>query len=150
VLDLEHASGGFARRGSTPQSAYAWTAESCQEIFGGVQAAFAGLQELVKRPLVGDNSRFIRQLLRDNSVEKEQRLRVTTSLEDFDGDLTMYDLMSIGAAAANLPGLGWRQAVSLMEFAGDILHRQGGMCDGSLKHGCKRPLPEDWDASEAE
>jgi hypothetical protein len=150
ALDLEHASGGFARRGSTPEDAYAWTAESCREIFGGVQAAFAGLQELVKRPLVGDYSRFIRQLFRENSVEKEQRLRVATSLEDYDGDLTMYALMNTAAEAANLPGLGWRQAVSLMEFAGDVLHRQGGMCDGSLKHGCRRPLPEDWDAAEAE
>jgi hypothetical protein len=149
VLDLEHASGGFKRRGSTPEGAYAWTAESCQAIFGGVDSAFGGLQELVKRPLAGDNSRFLRQLFKENSVEKEQRLRVATSLEDYDGDLTMYALMNVAAEAANLPGLGWRQVISLLEFAGDVLHRQGGMCDGSLKHGCRRPLPDDWDVSEA-
>jgi hypothetical protein len=148
-LDIEHASGGFPRRGSTPEGAFAWTAEACRDIFGGVEAAFNGLQELVKRPMVGDYSRVLRQLFKDNGVAKVEQLRVISALEDFEGGLTMYDLMNAGIEAANLDDLGWRQATALMLYGGDILHRGGGLCDGSLKHGCRRLLPEDWDQSEA-
>lgn len=149
-LDVEHASGGFQRRNSTPELAYAWTAEACGDIFGGAESAFNGLQELVKQPLAGNYSRVVRQLFRDNGIAKEQQMRVLSTLEDFDGDLSMYDLMNVGIEAANLPDLGWRQATCLMLYGGDVLHRGGGMCDGTLRNGCRRLLPDDWDKAEAE
>jgi hypothetical protein len=149
-LDVEHASGGFPRRGSTPEGAFAWTAEACRDIFSGVESAFNGLQALVKQELAGDYSRVVRQLFKDNGVSKEQQLRVVSTLEDYEGQLTMYGLMNVGIEAANLPELGWRQATCLMLYGGDILHRGGGMCDGTLKRGCRRLLPEDWTRDEAE
>jgi hypothetical protein len=149
-LDIEHASGGFPRRGSTPEGAFAWTAEACRDIFEGVEHAFGGLQALVGQPLDGSYHRVLRQLFRDNGVAKDQQLRVISTLEDYEGELAMYGLMNVGIEAANLPDLGWRQATSLMLYGGDILHRGGGMCDGSLKNGCRRLLPDDFTPDEAE
>jgi hypothetical protein len=149
-LDVEHASGGFQRRNSTPEGAYAWTAEACRDIFGGVESAFNGLQALAGQPLDGNYSRVVRQLFKENGVSKEQQLRVLSTLEDTEGDLTMYRLMNVGIEAANLPDLGWRQATCLMLYGGDLLHRGGGMCDGTLRSGCRRLLPDDWDQAEAE
>lgn len=149
-LDVEHASGGFQRRNSTPEGAYAWTAEACRDIFGGVESAFNGLQALAGQPLDGNYSRVVRQLFKENGVSKEQQLRVLSTLEDTEGDLTMYRLMNVGIEAANLPDLGWRQATCLMLYGGDLLHRGGGMCDGTLRNGCRRLLPDDWDQAEAE
>jgi hypothetical protein len=37
----------------------------------------------------------------------------------------------------------------VLDLAGFIAHQGGGMCDGSLANGCRRLLPEDWEAPEA-
>jgi hypothetical protein len=150
-LDVEHTSGGFKRRGSTPEGAYAWCAEACRDIFGGVESAFSGLQALVKRQVDGDYGRLLRELFKDNKVPRDEQLRIAVAIEDLPGDLTMYAIMNAGIEAANLTDeVGWRTAQTLMMFGGDIVHRGGGMCDGSLKHGCRRPVPEDWSRDEAE
>lgn len=150
-LDVEHASGGFKRRNSTPELAYAWTAEACRDIFGGVESAFNGLQELVKHQLPADYQRVLRQLFKDNSVPKDEQLRIIAELEDTGGDVSMYDLMNMGVECANLTDeVGWRTAQTLMLFGGDIVHRAGGMCDGTLRNGCRRLLPDDFSPDEAE
>jgi hypothetical protein len=149
-LDVEHASGGFKRRNSTPEGAYAWTAEACRDVFTGVESAFNGVQALVKIPVIEDYHRVLRQLFRDNSVPKDEQLRIIAAIEDQPDTLTMYDLMNIGTECANLTEeVGWRTALTLQMFGGDIVHRGGGMCDGTLKNGCRRLLPDDWSPDEA-
>lgn len=142
--DVEHASGGFQRRGSTPEGAYTWAAESTAAILSGLDEAFAAVQELTRHPVDAGGSVVLAQLFRENYVPREQQAQIAQALETETGPLTMYDVMQGTTRAANIPGLGWRPAMALMALGGYIAHTGGGLCDGSLPHGCRRLLPEDW------
>jgi hypothetical protein len=142
--DVEHASGGFQRRGSTPEGAYTWAAESTAAILGGLDEAFAAVQELTRHPVDSGGSVVLAQLFRENYVPKEQQAQIAQAMETETGPLTMYDVMQATTRAANIPGLSWRPAMALMALGGYIAHSGGGLCDGSLPHGCRRLLPEDW------
>lgn len=145
ITDVEHEAGGFKRRGSTPEAAYAWTAEAVEGILGGLEDGFNGLQVLTASEVTGDYQKVLEQLFRESPVAKELKLRILADLEDRDGDLTMYDLADAVAGAANLDGTTWREVRSLHDLAGHIVHQGGGMCRGQLERGCRRLLPADWE-----
>lgn len=147
LTDIEHAAGGFSRRGSTPQAAYNWAAEAAEEILGGIGAAFAGLQALPDHIVDGEYASIMDQYFRQSPVSKEIQLRIVTDLEETPvTELNMYDLAAVSAEAANLDGSTWRDVRTVHDLAGFIVHQGGGMCDGSLENGCRRLLPEDWEA----
>jgi hypothetical protein len=147
LTDIEHAAGGFSRRGSTPQAAYNWAAEAAEEILGGIGAAFAGLQALPDHIVDGEYASIMDQYFRQSPVSKEIQLRIVTDLEETPvTELNMYDLAAVSAEAANLDGSTWRDVRTVHDLAGFIVHQGGGMCDGSLERGCRRLLPEDWEA----
>jgi hypothetical protein len=144
AMDIRHSAGGFQRRGSTPDAAYRWAGETAVIILGDLETAFAQVQELTRHQVDDDPSLVLAQLFRENSVPKDQQLRIAEALEQAATQQTMYDLMQTVTQAANLPGLGWRPAVALMSLGGHLAEHGGGMCDGSLPEGCRRLLPEDW------
>jgi hypothetical protein len=143
ITDLERAAGGFQRRGSTPEAAYAWTAEAAGYVLDGLEDAFNGLRVLTESEVTGDYQKVLEQLFRDSPVAKELKLRILADLEDRDGDLTMYDLADATARTANLEETTWREVRSLHDLAGHIVHQGGGMCRGQLERGCRRLLPMD-------
>lgn len=146
ITDLEHAAGGFGRRGSTPQAAYNWAGESSEEILGGIESAFAGLQALPDRIVDGEYGSVMEQFFRLSPVSRDLQLRIVTDLEETPvTELNMYDLAAVSAEAANLDGSTWRDVRTVHDLAGLIVHQGGGMCDGSLENGCRRLLPEDWE-----
>jgi len=145
ITDVERAAGGFQRRGSTPEAAYAWAAEAAEDVLGGMEDAFNGLQVLTGSEVTGDYQRVLGQLFRESPVSKDLKLRVLADVEDRDGDLTMYDLADAVALAANLQDTSWREVRSLHDLAGHIVHQGGGMCRGQLERGCRRLLPTDWE-----
>jgi hypothetical protein len=145
ITDVEHAYGGFSRRGSTPEAAFAWTAEAVEFCLSGAESAFKGVQVLTETEVSDDYPRLLDQLFRDYPVAKDLKLRVLSMLENKSGDLTMYDLAHEAAAAANVEDTNWRGQQSLLYLAGGIVHQGGGMCDGTLPRGCRRLLPEAWD-----
>jgi len=146
ITDFEHGAGGFKRRGSTPEQAYAWTAEAVEEILGGIEVAFKGLAALTEHSVDTDYRNVMAQLFREAPVAKELQLRIIADLEETPGTLTMYDLACASSEAANLDGSTWRDVRTLHDLAGTIVHQGGGMCDGTLPRGCRRLLPEDWEA----
>jgi hypothetical protein len=150
LTDIEHAAGGFSRRGSTPQAAYNWAAEAAGEILGGIEAAFAGLQALPDNIVDGEYGSVMDQYFRLCPVSKDLQLRIVTDLEETPAtELNMYDLAAVSAEAANLDGSTWRDVRTVHDLAGFIVHQGGGMCDGTIENGCRRLLPEDWEAPEA-
>ena len=149
VPDLEHAAGGFNRRGSLPDDVYDWAAESSQDAFRHLDEAFDGLDALQQCEVDGDYVTVLTQLFHDSPVSKELKLRILDDLEHHEGELTMLDLMHAASQAANLLGATWREVRSLHDLAGHILHQGGGMCDGSLPRGCRRLLPDGWEAPAA-
>jgi hypothetical protein len=146
ITDIERAAGGFQRRGSTPEAAYAWAAEAAEDVLGGLEDAFNGLRVLTGSEVTGDYQRVLEQLFRESPVAKTLKLRILDGLEASEGDLTMYDLAAATAEAANLDGTTWREVRSLHDLAGHIVHQGGGMCRGQLERGCRRLLPADWEA----
>jgi hypothetical protein len=149
ITDVERAAGGFNRRGSLPEDVYSWAADSAQEIFDGPEAAFHGLQVLPEHEMDRDYSSVLAQLFKESPVAKDLKLRIIDDLEAGPEGLTMFDLAHAAAQAANLNGSSWREVRSLHDLAGHMVHQGGGMCDGSLPEGCRRLLPEDWEAPEA-
>lgn len=150
LTDVEHAAGGFSRRGSTPQAAYNWAAEAAEEILGGLEEAFAGLQALPDNIVDGEYGSVMEQFFRLSPVSRDLQLRIVTDLEEVPvTELNMYDLAAVAAEAANLDGSTWRDVQTVHYLAGFIVHQGGGMCDGSLANGCRRLLPEDWEAPPA-
>jgi hypothetical protein len=143
ITDVERAAGGFQRRGSTPEAAYAWTAEAAGNVLDGLEDAFSGLQVLTGSEVTGDYQTVLEQLFRESPVSKDLKLRIVADLEDREGDLTMYDLADAAAVAANLGETTWREVRSLHDLAGHIVHQGGGMCRGQLERGCRRLLPVD-------
>ena len=144
AMDVRHSAGGFQRRGSTPDAAYKWAGETAVIILGGLESAFAQVQELARHPVDDNPSLVLAQLFREHSVPKDQQLRIAEALEAATGPQTAYDLMQAITRAANMDGLGWRPARALMSLGGHLAEHGGGMCDGSLPEGCRRLLPEDW------
>jgi hypothetical protein len=150
LTDVEHGAGGFNRRGSTPQAAYNWAGEVAEEILGGIESAFAGLQALPDHIVDGEYGKIMDQYFRLSPVSKDLQLRIVTDLEETPvTDVNMYDLAVVSAEAANLDGSSWRDVRTVHDLAGFIVHQGGGMCDGSIENGCRRLLPEDWEAPEA-
>jgi hypothetical protein len=150
IPDVEHAVGGFSRRGSLPDDVYGWAAESAEYILDGLQSAFRGLQTLTGHVVDGDYGTVLIQLFKERPVAKDLKLRILADLEERPDELTMFDLAVSAAGAANLDGSTWREVRSLHDLAGHIVHQGGGMCDGSLPRGCRRLLPMDWDATAAQ
>lgn len=150
LSDQEHRTGGFSRRGSTPKAVYAWAAESAEEILGGMESAFSGLRALPGHVVDGEYASVMEQYFTASAVSKDLQLRIVTDLEGCPADeLTMYDLAVTTAEAANLDDSTWRDVRTVHDLAGYIVHQGGGMCDGSFARGCRRLLPEDWEAPEA-
>jgi hypothetical protein len=150
LTDIEHSSGGFSRRGSTPQAAYNWASDEAREILGSIESAFAGLHVLPNHIVDGEYGSVMQQYFRLCPVSRDLQLRIVTDLEECPvEDVSMYDLAAVSAEAANLEGATWRDVRTVHDLAGFILHQGGGMCDGSLENGCRRLLPEDWEAPEA-
>jgi len=150
LSDQEHRTGGFSRRGSTPEAVYAWAAESAEEILGGMESAFNGLRALPGHVVDGEYASVMEQYFTASAVSKDLQLRIVTGLEDAPvEELTMYDLATVSADAANLDGSTWRDVRTVHDLAGYIVHQGGGMCDGSFARGCRRLLPEDWEAPES-
>lgn len=145
ITDVEHSAGGFSRRGSTPEAVYAWTAEAVGDILAGLETAFKGLQVLTERDVTFEYNSVLTQLFKESPVAKELKLRILATLEDTQGRLTMYSLAHAASAVANLEGTSWREARSLFDLAGHIVHQGGGMCDGTLPNGCRRLLDRDWE-----
>jgi hypothetical protein len=146
VSDLEHWAGGFNRRGSGPDDVFYWAKEAAGEVLSGLETAFKGMQVLAARPLDGDYRLVLGQLFRESPVSKDLQLRISTELEETSGQLSMYDLACVVSETANLEGASWREVRTLHDLAGHIVHQGGGMCDGTLPRGCRRLLPEDWEA----
>lgn len=150
LTDVEHGAGGFSRRGSTPEAVYAWAAEAAEDILGGMESAFNGLRVLPGRVVDGEYGSVMEQYFLLRPVSRDLQLRIVTDLEESPaGELTMYDLATVSADAANLDGSTWRDVRTVHDLAGFIVHQGGGMCDGSLANGCRRLLPEGWEAPEA-
>lgn len=150
LTDVEHGAGGFSRRGSTPQAAYNWAGEAAGEILGGIESAFAGLAALPDNIVDGEYGSVMDQYFRLSPVSKDLQLRIMTDLEETPvADVSMYDLAAVSAEAANLDGATWRDVRTVHDLAGFIVHQGGGMCDGTIENGCRRLLPEDWEAPEA-
>lgn len=149
IPDVEHASGGFNRRGSAPDDVYGWAAESVQEIFGHLDDAFRGLAKLTSQVVDDEYGSVLRQFFKESPVAAELKLRILADLEDSPQELTMFDLAHAAGKAANAEGASWREVRSLQLLAGHILHQGGGMCDGSLPGGCRRILPAGWEAPQA-
>jgi hypothetical protein len=149
LVDIENAAGGYNRRGSTPEAAYAWAAESAGEIFGGMEPAFDGLRQLMTSDVDGDLDTVMGQLFHDSPVSKELKLRVLEDLEMNPEQLTMLHLADAASVAANVEDSTWRDVRTLHDLAGHILHQGGGMCRGQLESGCRRLLPSGWEAPAA-
>jgi hypothetical protein len=146
ITDVEHSAGGFNRRGSSPEAVYAWAADAAGDILDGPAEAFNGLQVLTERNVNAEYERVLAQLFHESPVSKELKLRILAGLEESLDDFTMFSLAHASAEAANLDGTTWREARSLFDLAGHIVHQGGGMCDGSLPDGCRRLLDKDWEA----
>lgn len=149
AMDVAKSAGGFQRRGSTPAAAYKWAYESVNIILGDLERAFGSVQELTAHPVDRDPHLVLSQLFRENSVPKDQQLRITAELEQGSAG-TMYDLMQAVTRAANMEGLGWRPAEALRDLGGHLAEHGGKMCDGSLPRGCRRLMPEHWADPSAE
>jgi hypothetical protein len=149
IPDVEHAVGGFQRRGSAPDDVFGWAFESTEYILDGLESAFRGLQTLTGHVVDGDYGTVLIQLFKERPVSKDLKLRILADVEERPDELTMFDLADAAAGAANLNGSSWREVRSLHDLAGHIVHQGGGMCDGSLPRGCRRLLPTDWDAPSA-
>lgn len=150
LSDQEHSAGGFSRRGSTPEAVYAWAAEAAEDILGGMESAFSGLRALPAHVVDGEYASVMEQYFTASAVSKDLQLRIVTDLEECPAEeLTMYDLAATTAEAANLDDSTWRDVRTVHDLAGFIVHQGGGMCDGSFARGCRRLLPEDWEAPEA-
>jgi hypothetical protein len=145
ITDVEHAAGGFSRRGAEPDQVYGWAGEVTQDIWKGAEAAFHGLEALLARDVDAEYERVLAQLFRESPVSKALKLQILASLETAEHALTMFDLAHAASVTANLDGAGWRDVRSLHDLAGHIVHQGGGMCDGTLKRGCRRLLPRDWE-----
>lgn len=147
LTDVEHGAGGFNRRGSTPQACYNWAGESAEEILDGIESAFAGLRALPDHIVDGEYGSVMEQYFRLSPVSRDLQLRIVTDLEECPvGQVSMYDLAAVSAEAANLDGSTWRDVRTVHDLAGFIVHQGGGMCDGTIENGCRRLLPEDWEA----
>jgi hypothetical protein len=139
ILDAAGTAGGFKRLKSTPEEAYAWAAESGAEVLAGVPEIAGNLQEVVGRPVGIAAGSFVADLCRLFSVPKAQVERITAILEDYPGELTMYNLANAVARTANMDGQNWRARGQLMTMAGHIVHSVGGRC--GKDHPCYRALP---------
>jgi hypothetical protein len=149
LTDVDRHAGGFSRRGATPEAVYGWAADAASEILNGPELAFAGLQALPAKVVDGEYAQVMEQYFLSCPVSKELQLRIVTDLEDVPDELTTYHLATVTADAANLDGSTWREVRTVHDLAGHIVHQGGGLCDGSLVRGCRRLLPEDWEAPEA-
>jgi hypothetical protein len=140
ITDLESQAGGFQRRDSTPEQAYAWAAEACGEIFDHAEDAFDGVRTLQDSDVDDDLGTVMPQLYRDSPVSKELKLRISEELANCDERVTMLHVADAASVAANDPEASWRDVRSLLDLAGTVLHQGGGMCRGQLAGGCRRLL----------
>lgn len=141
ISDVENTAGGFSRRGSSPDEAYAWCAEAVTRIYEGMESAFNGLRALLASDMDEDYEPVMTQLFKESPVAKELQLRILEDLEGEPEELTMLHLAAAASETANLEDSTWRDVHTLLELAGHIVHQGGGMCRGQLENGCRRLLP---------
>lgn len=139
-IDVSHSTGGFARRGTTPEEAYAWAAENVDEVLGGLESSLDNVQELTTQPVEGAVVTVLTDLFNQYRIPVREQHRVINDMADTGGELTMYDLANAVTRAANLTDLPYRAVERLMTMGGRIAHAMGGRCES-----CHRLLPEGWD-----
>ncbi len=142
-IDVAHSSGGFARRGSSPDDVYEWAREAVDEVLEGMPVSLDNVQALTSQE-IPEREGAVRAVLTDlfsqYSIPVRERHRVFEAMADV-GSLTMYNLMNEVTRTANLDGLPYRSVEQLMSLGGHIMHSIGGRCTS-----CNRLLPPDWDS----
>jgi hypothetical protein len=148
--DIAHSAGGLKRRGTSPEQAMEWMAEAVDDVLGRLEPAFDRVRALTKIEVRPDTVTVLKDLFKQFGIPKAQALRVTETLADVGGDMTMYELLNAVTRAANLTDLEYRPVAQLLAAGGHMIHSVGARCEGQLEHGCRRMLPKDWDAPDEE
>jgi hypothetical protein len=146
ALDAANSAGGFKRLRSTPEEAFEWAAEAAGDVLGALDIAYANLADIAQRPVGDALGTFVGSLCNEFRVPRAQAERVSAVLEEFPGDLTMYELAAAVARTANMDGLAWRARGQLMTMAGHVVHAQGGRC--TKDRPCCRALPQNFEPPE--
>lgn len=140
VTDLEHQAGGFKRRGSTPEAAYAWAGEAARMVLDGAATAFEGLRVLAASDVDAEYGQVVSQYWRESPISADLKLAVTAALENDPDPVSVLTLVRTVSVEANPSTRSWRDVRALHDLAGHMLHQGGGMCRGQLKDGCRRLL----------
>jgi hypothetical protein len=142
MMDIEHSSGGFQRRGTTPEEAYAWAEEAVDSILGGLEDTFSAVQSLVDQPVEGFVVSDLGDLFREYAVPRRLRNVAMETMADTGGVLTSYDLVNAVTRVANLGDLPWRDVDRLLLMGGRLAHDSAGRCSQEIP--CRRRLPKGW------
>lgn len=140
VTDLEHQAGGFKRRGSTPEAAYAWAGEASRLVLDGAATAFEGLRVLAASDVDAEYGAVLGQYWHESPISADLKLAVTAALEGDPDPVSVLTLVRTVSVEANPSTRSWRDVRALHDLAGHMLHQGGGMCRGQLENGCRRLL----------
>lgn len=146
MMDIEHSSGGFARRGTTPDEAYAWAQEAVDGVLGGLETTFEDVQSLVDQKVEGFVVADLGELFREYKVPRRLRSVAIETMADTGGVLTSYDLVNAVTRVANLDDMSWQDVDRMLMMGGHLAHDSAGRCNA--QNPCMRRLPKDWAAPE--
>jgi hypothetical protein len=136
----------FSRKGSYDAAdVWAWARTSVDEILGGLNEVFDGVQRLTESPVNGDAASVtsvLNDLFARYNIPMRERQRVIAGLANLPGDITMYDLMQEVTRAANMEGLPIRAVRSLLALGGHMAEAGTERCNE--EHPCRRLLPPDF------
>jgi hypothetical protein len=139
VLDAAHSAGGFRRLKSTPEQAYEWTGEASQDVLRAMDVTWANVAELATMATGDHVNTFVESLCAEFRIPNNLVEKVTTVLEEYPGELTMYTLATMFARVANMDELSWRAVEQLTTMAGHLVHSLGARCTAGRP--CYRALP---------
>jgi hypothetical protein len=145
-IDVAQSRAGFKRRGSNPDDVYEWARETVDDILGGLDAHFDGVQDLVRQPVEGSVQTVLNDLFSQYGLPVNLRKRVLAEMAETGGHtevgLSMYELMQAVTRAANLPDLEPQAVEQLLAMGGHIAHVHGARCRPEAP--CRRLLPPDY------
>lgn len=125
-----HASSGNYNRRSMGQGdeVYEWARNSIDEILGGLESEFDGVQALTNVPIEGEVNEVLASVFSEYRVPLAAREHIISEMVETD-DLTAYGLMQAVTASANHSDMSADSRDALMQIGGALPHTMAaGRC----------------------
>jgi len=128
-IDAQATTGVWTRRRDTSEAeVYDWARQAVDEALSGLDGAFDAVQRLTTIGIDGNLSDTLRDIFEHHRIPIQQRSKIISVLETYEGEITMYVIMNAITQVANEEGMDPAAVDALLRVGGDMPYTADQRC----------------------